>query len=207
MLSKTNISQWGGAAFMLGSLLFLANKFNDMSRLFLSRPIPDVISRQNLLLILIGQVALIIGYMAFLKTYTHRMSQFGKIALRLFCSGGIVLAIGHVSFMSALADYIPPSIFSYVEAFFFAVLIGTLFLIVGLIWFGIINLRQPVLGRWQWMPMATGLLGFIGFFLLRGQEITAFFLVFRTLFALGLFGLGLVLWLEKPNLIESSAFI
>jgi hypothetical protein len=30
-------------------------------------------------------------------------------------------------------------------------------------------------------------------------EITATFLFFRTLFALGLIGLGLTLWLEKPE--------
>jgi hypothetical protein len=41
-------------------------------------------------------------------------------------------------------------------------------------------------------------MGFIGFFLFSGQEITAVFLFFRTLFALGLIGLGLTLWLEKP---------
>jgi hypothetical protein len=141
-ISRNKISQWGGTAFMLGSLLFLAKKFNDMSRLFLSRPIPDVISGQNLLLILF-------------QVYATRVSRFGKMALRLFSGGGIVLAVGHVSFMNSLADYVPPSIFSYVEAFFIAVLIGTLLLIVGLIWFGVLNLRQPILGRGngcRWRP-------------------------------------------------------
>jgi hypothetical protein len=41
-------------------------------------------------------------------------------------------------------------------------------------------------------------MGFVGFFLFGGEEITATFLFFRTLFALGLIGLGLILWLEKP---------
>jgi hypothetical protein len=71
-------------------------------------------------------------------------------------------------------------------------------LIGGLIWFGVLNQRHPVLGRWQWLPLATGLMGFIGFFLFSGEQITAVFLFFRTLFALGLFGMGLVLWLETP---------
>jgi hypothetical protein len=78
------------------------------------------------------------------------------------------------------------------------VIIGLLVLLIGLIWFGILNLRLPILGRWRWLPLATGLMGFIGFFLFSGQEITAVFLFFRTLFALGLIGLGLTLWLEKP---------
>ena len=202
MNSKTNISQLGGAAFILGNLLFLVNKLNDMSRLFLSRPMRDVISGQNLLLILVGQVALSVGYVAFYQVYAQRVNRFGKTALWLLCGGGIVLAFGHVSFMSALADYLSTAIFSYVEAVFFAVLLGVLLLIVGLIWFGVLSLRQPILGRWQWLPLATGLVGFIGFFLLRGDEITAVFLVFRTLFALGLIGLGLALWLEKPPQLE-----
>ena len=43
-------------------------------------------------------------------------------------------------------------------------------------------------------------MGFIGFFLFAGEEITVIFLFVRTLFALGLIGLGLILWLEKPIL-------
>ncbi len=75
--------------------------------------------------------------------------------------------------------------------------LGLLLLTIGLIWFGILNLRQPVLARWQWLPLATALMGFVGFFLFGGEEITAVFLLFRTLFALGLLGLGLTMWLEK----------
>jgi len=202
MISSNKIHQWGGAAFMLGNVLFLVNKLNEMSRLFLSRPMPDVISGENLGLILLGQVALIIGYVAYYQVYSRRVGRLGTIALRLFCGGGIVLAFGHVSFMSALADYMPPSILPYAENLFLLVIIGLLLLLVGLIWFGILNLRQPMLNQWQWLPLATGLMGFIGFVLFSGEEITAVFLFFRTLFALGLIGLGLTLWLEKPIQLE-----
>ena len=75
-------------------------------------------------------------------------------------------------------------------------------MLMGLILFGIANLRQPILGRWQWLPLTTGLVGVFGFLLFSGEEITAIFLLFRTLFALGLFGLGLTLWLEKPGQLE-----
>jgi hypothetical protein len=68
---------------------------------------------------------------------------------------------------------------------------------LGLLWFGVLNLRQPVIGRWRWLPLATGLMGAIGFFLFSGEQINATFLFFRTLFALGLIGLGLILWLER----------
>jgi hypothetical protein len=93
---------------------------------------------------------------------------------------------------------VPAAIRPYVESLFFVLIIGLATLLVGLIWFGILNLRQPLVSRWRWLPLFTGLLGFIGFFLFSGETITAIFLLFRTLFAYGLIGLGVVLWLEKP---------
>jgi hypothetical protein len=193
MISSNRIIRWGGAAFMLGSLLFLLNKLNEMSRLFLSRPMPDVISGQDVLLILLGQVTLTMGFVAYYWLYSRRVGRFGKIALRLFCGGGILLAVGHISFMPVAAF----------EFTFIFVMLGVAGMLFGLIPFGIANLRKPVLERWQWLPLATGIMGFIGFFLFGGQEITAIFLLFRTLFALGLFGLGLILCLEKPVQLEA----
>ena len=190
--------RWAGAAFMLGNLLFIVNKLNEMSRLFLSRPMPDVISGQTSLLIFMGQMPLIIGYVGYYQLYVVKVGRTAKIALRLFSGGGILLAIGHVSFMSGLARTLPTSIQPYLENSFALVLIGMLFLLIGLVWFGLINMRKPLLARWQWLPLATGLMGFLGFIVFSGFQITATFLVFRTLFALGLIGLGLTLWLEKP---------
>jgi hypothetical protein len=181
---------WGGLAFVFGNVLFVVNKLDEMSRLFLARLMPDVISGQNAWLILLGQVALIIGYAAYYQCYTPRVGRPGKYALRLLCGGGLLLAIEHGSFMSALLPY--------TEGLFLLVIIGLLTLLIGLIWFGVLNLRRPVLRHWQWLPLATGLIGFIGFFLFSGEQITATFLLFRTLFAFGLLGLGLILWLEKP---------
>ena len=192
-------NRWGGAAFMVGNLLFLVNKLDEMSRHFLSRPMRDVISGQDALLILAGQTALIIGYLAYFRLYARRAGRMGKIALRLLCGGGILLAIGHLAFMSGLAKFVPASILPYAENLFILVLLGLLLLITGLIWFGILNLRQPVLSHWRWLPLATGVMGFIGFFIFSGEQIRATFLVFRTLFACGLIGLGLTLWLEKPS--------
>jgi hypothetical protein len=191
-------SRWSGIAFMLGSILFLVNKLDEMSRLFLSRRMPDVISGQDTLLILIGQIAFIIGYVGFWQLYSGRVSRWGKVALRLFTIGGIILALGHATFMSSLADSLPTSLQPAAEALFVLVLVGMLLLVSGLIWFGVLNLRQRVLVRWQWLPLATGLMGFAGFFLFSGADIGAVFLLFRTLFALGLFGLGLLMWSEKP---------
>ncbi len=198
MLSTPKFVRWSGLAFVFGNALFLVNKLNEMSRLFFGRAIPDVISGRNVGLILLGQVALVVGYLAFYRLYAPRVGRWGKVALRLFTGGGIVLAVGHVSFMSGLADLLPASVLAVAENLFLLVLIGVLVLLIGLIWLGILNLRQPMLNRWPWLPLATGLMGFLGFVVFGGQEITAIFLVFRTLFALGLMGLGLMLWLEKP---------
>ncbi len=197
VISESSVHQWGGVAFVFGNLLFIVNKLNEMSRLFFERWMPDVISGQNPALIFLGQVALIIGYVTYYQFYSRRVGRSGKNALRLFSGGGIVLAFGHISFMSALVDDIPPSILLYAENLFSLVIIGLLLLLIGLIWFGILNLRQPVLSRWLWLPLVTGLMGFIGFVLFSGEEITVIFLFFRTLFALGLIGLGVTLWLEK----------
>jgi hypothetical protein len=175
---------------MLGSLLFLVNKLDEMSRLFLSRWMADVISGFDTWLIVLGQVAFIIGYLGYFQLYKGRVAGGSKIALSLFCGGGIFVAIGHVAFMRAWPALDP---------FFVLVVLGLLLMTIGLIWFGILNLRRPILAHWQWLPLATGLMGFIGFFLARGEGITAVFLLFRTLFALGLLGLGLTMWLEKSS--------
>ena len=192
------IQQWGGLIFAVGNVLFLINKLDEMSRLFLSRPMPDVISGQNLGLILLGQVALSIGYVSYYQFYAARTDRLGKYMLRLFCGGGILLAVGHVTFMAGLENYIPASIVPYGESLFFLVIIGLLLLLIGLISFGILALRQRVLTRWRGLPLVTGLMGFIGFFLFIGEDINSTFLAFRTLFAIGLIGLGLTLWVEEP---------
>ena len=193
MFLQSKPHQWGGAAFVLGNALFLVNKLNEMSRLFVGRRMEDLISGQNPGLILVGQVALMIGYVAYYQFYAQRVGRPGKVALRLFSGGGIVLAFGHLSFISVLVDFLPAA-----EALFLFVVIGLLFSLIGLIWFSILNLRQPIVSGWRWLPLLTGLMGFIGFVLFSGAEITATFLLFRTLFALGLVGLGLTLWLERP---------
>jgi len=199
MNTDRKLYQLAGIAFMLGNLLFFANKLDEMSRLFLSKWIPDVISGEDILLILIGQGALIIGYIAFFRLYSQRAGRFGKNSLRLLCSGGILLALGHISFMK-----IPSIPVEVLEPFFILVLIGNIALLLGLILFGIANLRQPILGQMRWLPLATGSMGVIGFFMFGGENITPIFLLFRTLFSLGLIGLGLTIWLEEPDHLEDT---
>ena len=191
--SSSDSHQWGGAAFVLGNALFMVNKLDDMGRLFLGRLMPDVISGHHPALIFFGQLTLIFGYVTYYRFYARGAMRSSRNALRLFCGGGILLALGHFGFMAVLTDGLPQ-----IESLFLLVFVGLLISLVGLIWFGVLNLRQPVLGRWSWLPLFTGLMGVLGFVVFRGAEITATFLVFRTLFALGLIGLGMILWLGKP---------
>lgn len=193
MIATNRTHRLGGIAFMLGNLLFIVNKLDEMSQLFLGRWMPDLISGQNSVLILLGQVALIIGYVTYYQFYAQRLGRPGIHALRLFSGGGILLALGHGSFMSVIMDFLP-----FAENLFLLVLVGLLCSLIGLLWFGILNLRRPLLGHWPWLPLTTGLMGFMGFFLFSGEEITTIFLLFRTLFAVGLIGLGFILWIEKP---------
>jgi hypothetical protein len=185
MTTGSNVQRWGGAAFVIGNLLFILNKLNDMSRLFLGRDMPDLISGETVWLIVIGQITLIVGFGAQYWAYSKRADRFGKIALSMYCGGGVLLAISHIGFMPILAEWL-----------FIFVMIGLLVMVVGQILFGLANLRKPILGRMQWLPLATGIMGAVGFFVFRGEEITAIFLAFRTLFALGLCGLGAILFLE-----------
>jgi hypothetical protein len=185
-MTTGNVQRWGGVAFVIGNLLFILNKLNDMSRLFLGKDVPDLISGETVWLIVIGQVTLMAGFAAQYWVYSKRVGRFGKIALGLYCGGGMLLAIGHIGFMSTPAKWL-----------FVFVVIGLLVMIVGQILFGLANLRKPILGRMQWLPLATGIMGAVGFFVFRGEEITAVFLAFRTLFALGLCSLGVVLLSEE----------
>ena len=174
-------------------MLFLINKLDEMSRLFLGRAMPDVISGDSVLIIVIGQVALIVGYLAWWRCFSPRVGRWGRVSLGLFTVGGVVLALGHASFVRALNDIAPAF-----DGLFLLVLLGLLLLLIGLVWFGVINLRNPVTSRWRWLPLATGLMGIIGFIGFSGTDINAAFLLFRTLFALGLIGLGVVLWSDRP---------
>lgn len=178
-------SRVAGAAFALGNLLFLGNKVDEMSRLFLDRYMPDLISGEDRLLIACGQLLLITGYVGFLKSYAPAAKS-ARIPFRMFAWGGLITAIGHVSFM----DGSP-------EILFALVLLGMLIMLLGLIIFGVTNMRTPTITRWQWLPLFTGLTGVTGFVIFSGEEITAIFLAFRTLFALGLAAMGVNLWLEK----------
>ncbi len=189
--------QWGALAFMAGSALFLVNKLNEMSYHFLARPIPDVVSGDSTAVVVLGSIVFAIGFVAYYRFYAPRAGRVGRVALGMFTGGGILLMLGHAAFLNALWRIGPLARVAERTGFdpFILVVLGGLSMIAGLFVFGAVSLRRPVLARWRWLPLATGL-AFVGFALLGGERITPAFLFFRTLFALGLAGLGLGMFLD-----------
>lgn len=185
---NVNVNRWSGSALVVGSLLFILNKLNDMSRVFLNMPIPDLITGRDIVLIAVGQVLLVIGLLGCYLVYAKRSNRPGKIGLFLLSSGGILLAFGHLTFTPFVGDD---------SLFFVLVLLGVLLMVVGLLLFGTINLRSRALEFWQPLPLVTGLLG-IAFFIFNdsGQN-PLIFLSLRTLFGVGLVLMGVALWLDK----------
>jgi hypothetical protein len=92
---------WGGAALMLGNLLFILNKLDEMSRVFLGRWMPDLISGRTPGRLVLGQLALMVGYLAYFHVYAPHAGRLGRVGLRCFCGGGALLALGHVGFLPA----------------------------------------------------------------------------------------------------------
>jgi len=208
MKPSRQVARWGGAALMLGGALFLVNKLNEISRVLLHRPMADMIAGQDIPLIFLGQVCLVVGFVAFYRVFTSRAQGAAKIGLLLLSGGGVVLAVGHLVFFSpppALAASLRP-LAGALESLFFLVILGVLALVVGLLLFGMVALRRPILGRWKALPLLTGLAG-VGFIVLADEVVSGPFLVVRTLFALGIVGLGLVLSLEPRGSAEARSTV
>lgn len=196
MTNPQSFVRWGGAAFMLGNALFLVNKLDEMARTFFDRQIPDPISGDNVVVVVLGQLLLVAGYLAFYRRYAPHVSRASRNALRLFSGGGITLAVGHVTFLSPLWDALSMSEDEIAFSPFLLVMIGLLVLLLGLIAFGVLTVRRSVIPRAPWLPLATGLVGFVCFVFYSGEVITGPFLILRSLFAVGLIGLGAILWLD-----------
>ena len=187
------IYRWSGLALVLGSLLFILNKADEMSRVFLNRHIPDLITGRDSVLIATSQVLLVIGLLAGYLVYAKRCNRAGKIGLLLLLGGSILLAIGHATFTPIVRD----------DSLFALVVLGLLLMVVGLILFGAVNLRSHALRYWQPLPLVTGLLGIAAFFLYGGHKNPLMFLSLRTLFGAGLALMGVILWLDTRKVITA----
>jgi hypothetical protein len=110
-------------------------------------------------------------------------------------AGGVLLAIGHISFTSFVPEDSPT---------FLLVIFGVLLMVVGLTLFGAVNLRGKALQSWQLLPLLTGLLGFAAFVLLGNNQNPAVFLALRTLFGVGLALLGVIMWQDAREAAEDQ---
>jgi hypothetical protein len=179
-----------GAALMVGSLLFIVNKVDDMGRVYLNQSLPDLITGESLLALAIGQVALALGVVGCYLVYAKRTNLLGKLGLILLAVGGVLLALGHISFTSFVPEDSPT---------FLLVIFGVLLMVLGLTLFGLVNLRSKALQSWQLLPLITGLLGFAAFVLFGNDQNPAVFLAMRTLFGVGLALLAIVMWQDARD--------
>jgi len=184
-MALPNLNRWTGGALVIGSLLFIVNKFNDMSQTYLNRPMPDLITGRDIAWLALGPVLLAIGCWGWYQIYAKRSSAPAKVGLAMLLTGAISLALGHASFVSFQA-----------EPMFLFVILGVFLMTAGLILFGAVNLRLKAIRRWPFLPLVTGLLGFVGFVVFGGKEYPAIFLALRTLFGLGLVMMGVTLLLD-----------
>ena len=93
-MSSIQVNRWSGAAFILGSVLFIVNKFDSMSQVYLNRPFPDLIAGQSIAVIALGQIALVFGCWGCYLLYAERAHLAGRIGLVVFVSGAVLLALG-----------------------------------------------------------------------------------------------------------------
>jgi uncharacterized membrane protein HdeD (DUF308 family) len=181
-------NRWSGAALIAGSMLFIVNKFDDMSQVYLNRPFPDLITGQSIAVIALGQIALVLGFWGCYLLYAKRTNLAGKIGLVVLVSGAVLLAIGHISFTPLVPED---------SSFFLLVILGVLLMVLGLMVFGTVNLRTKALQYWQPLPLVTGLLGFLAFVVFGNNQTPEVFLLLRTLFGVGLVVLGLIMWQDS----------
>jgi hypothetical protein len=179
-----------GAALIVGSLLFIVNKVDDMGQVYLNQSLPDLITGESLLVLAIGQSALALGVAGCYLLYAKRTNLVGKVGLILLLVGGVLLAIGHISFTSFVPEDSPT---------FLLVIFGVLLMVVGLTLFGVVNLRSKALQSWQLLPLVTGILGFAAFVFFGTDQNPTVFLALRTLFGVGLALLGVVMWQDARD--------
>lgn len=182
---KKNPTRWGGAALMLGALMFMLTK----ARGYID---PD----DSLLgyFMVVGFGAWIVGLAALYFRYAPIAGRLGKAGLITAILGILSLAVGHLySFL------LPVELFG-------LIILGSLALALGALLFGVAALRKKLLPRyWRFLPLLTGLIGFSWFFFGSNESglLTFTFMFFRTLFAFGWLLIGYVLWSDREETAES----
>lgn len=184
-MSLPKWTRLGGLALMLGALIFSLTK---------ARGYVDPDDSLLVYFMVVGFAAWLVGLAALFARYAPVSGALGKTGLGMSFAGIVLLAVGHLfSFMSFVVGV---DLFS-------LVILGVFGLMIGALLFGVAALRRDTLpGYWRFLPLLTGLAGFAWFFLSGAGDGPLFFLVPRTLFALGWLLMGYVLFSDKRGAAE-----
>jgi hypothetical protein len=134
----------GGVAVMLGWLAGTRPEYNRFNAASLQ--IDRYANAVEFPLIIMGLLLLSVGFIGLLARYGRSASSFGRACLWLGAFTGLVSTVGAVGL--GITDSGP-----WWSMFF----LGMVFQYLGLALFGISNLRQPALPRWNGLPLLAGI--------------------------------------------------
>jgi hypothetical protein len=134
----------GGPAVLLGWLAGSRPEYNRFNTL--SLPIDRYINAVQFPLIILGLLLLCLGFLGLLLQYGQKAGVLGSSSLAFSMVSGLVSTAGAIGL--GFSDSGP-----WWNLFF----LGLTFLYLGLVVFGLANLRQRLLPRWNGLPAAAGI--------------------------------------------------
>lgn len=134
----------GGLVVMLGWLASTRPEYNHFSAF--SQPIDRFANALEVPLIVMGLLLLSVGFIGLFLRYGQGTGSFGRLSLGLGALSGVISTIGAIGL--GINDSDP-----WWSMFFF----GMTFQFLGLALFGIANLRQRALPRWNGLPVLAGM--------------------------------------------------
>ena len=133
----------GGLAVMLGWLAGTRPDYNRFNAR--SLPIDRYLNFITLPLIVLGLLLLCVGFIGLFLRYGREMGRFGRYSLGAGALSGVVAVIGGIGL--SISDS---------ELWWSLLFFGMGFQYLGLALFGITNLRQRTLPRWNALPVLAG---------------------------------------------------
>jgi hypothetical protein len=150
-MSKAKFIKLSGWALLLGSLAmvlsFLAStrpEYNQYSTL--SQPIDQLANTVQGPLMFMATLLLTVGFIGLFLQYGQQAGSFGRVSLGLGTLSGVVGIAGAIGLSMMDSD-------PWWSMFFF----GLVFEFLGLALFGLANLRQRSMPRWNGLPLLAGL--------------------------------------------------
>jgi hypothetical protein len=131
----------GGLVTMLGWLASTRPEYEPYN--FLRNPIDFYANAVEIPLIVTGLILLSVGFSGLYLRYGRVSNGFGRFCLGFGAASGVVSAIGAAGM-------------NFNEAFWSLFFFGLTFQFLGLALFGITNLRQRTLPRWNGLPLLAG---------------------------------------------------